>query len=215
MIKIARPSVMSLRINMRSKHNVISSGTAFVVHSHTGPVLVTNWHNVTGRNPNSGEVLSCSGAVPDEIEVVHNKASMLGEWHSCFEPLYLENLRPRWREHPELGSKADCVALPLSQLADIDLYPFDLAECEPMISVGPAEVVSVGGFPFGLSSSGSMAIWATGFIATEPELPHDKLPLFLIDCRGRPGQSGSPVIAYRAGGPVPMTNGLMAMSTGP
>jgi len=28
-----------------------------------------------------------------------------------------------------------------------------------------------------------------------------------VDCRGRPGQSGSPVIAYRSGGGIPFADG--------
>jgi hypothetical protein len=62
--------------------------------------------------------------------------------------------------------------------------------------------VSVIGFPFGITAGGGLAIWATGFVASEPDLDYGKLPVFLIDCRSREGQSGSPVIAYRGGGMV-------------
>lgn len=43
----------------------------------------------------------------------------------------------------------------------------------------------------------------------------DNLPIQLIDCRTRQGQSGSPVIAYRAGGSVAMADGSSAIFTGP
>lgn len=66
--------------------------------------------------------------------------------------------------------------------------------------IGPAENVSVIGFPFGLSSHGKLPIWATGFMAQELSLISDENPVFLIDCRTRQGQSGSPVIAYRPSG---------------
>ena len=39
------------------------------------------------------------------------------------------------------------------------------------------------------------AIWSTGYIASEPATDYKDLPSFLIDCRARPGQSGSLVIA--------------------
>lgn len=55
-------------------------------------------------------------------------------------------------------------------------------------------------FPFGLAGGGSLAIWATGFIVTEPEVDYNNQPTFLIDCRARPGQCGSAVIALRTGG---------------
>ena len=37
----------------------------------------------------------------------------------------------------------------------------------------------------------------------------------LVDCRTRPGQSGSPVIAYRSGGAVRKVDGNTAIYTGP
>ncbi|WP_449493627.1 hypothetical protein [Caballeronia sp. M23-90] len=65
--------------------------------------------------------------------------------------------------------------------------------------VGPAEPVSVIGFPFGQSSVERFPIWATGFLAQELSLVTPENPTFFIDCRTRQGQSGSPVIAFRAG----------------
>lgn len=51
----------------------------------------------------------------------------------------------------------------------------------------------------------------TGFIATEPDLDYDRLPMFLIDCRTRKGNSGSPVIAHRDPGPHLMDDGTMTI----
>jgi hypothetical protein len=66
------------------------------------------------------------------------------------------------------------------------------------IEIGPAENVSVVGFPFGRSVQ-RFPIWATGFLAQDLSLVTPESPTFLIDCRTREGQSGSPVLAYRAG----------------
>jgi hypothetical protein len=74
--------------------------------------------------------------------------------------------------------------------------------------------VSVVGFPFGKTGGGSLGIWATGFMASEPSVDYDGLPVFLIDCRSRQGQSGSPVIAYRSGGMVAMADGGSAAFSG-
>ncbi|TOL63423.1 serine protease, partial [Vibrio parahaemolyticus] len=63
-----------------------------------------------------------------------------------------------------------------------------------------AEPVSVIGFPFGMSTSGKLPVWATGFLAQELSLISEDDPVFLIDCRTRQGQSGSPVIAFRTSG---------------
>jgi hypothetical protein len=207
-IAIAEPSVKSLLIEMRFNGQPLSTGTAFVANAPRGPVLITNRHNVTGRHQETGQPLSHTGGVPDEIRIIHNRANQLGQWLAKDEPLY-RNGQPLWIEHPTLRARADFVALPLSQLADVQLFPYTLGVGDPLIIVAPAEVVSVVGFPFGLTAGGALAVWATGFVATDPDIDYTNLPVFLIDCRSRQGQSGSAVIAHRTGGAVATEQGVM------
>lgn len=214
MTGINQPSVQSLLIQMQFNSQPLSTGTAFVVQATSGPHLITNRHNVTGRNQDTGQPLSPTGGVPNEIVVIHNRHNSLGEWIGRPELLYNNDDTPRWREHPRLGAKADFVALPLSNLGDVALYPYDTANTGPPIYVGPADSVSVIGFPFGMTAGGAFGIWATGFMASEPEINFGDLPVFLIDCRSRQGQSGAPVIAYRSGGGVAMTDGSTGMFAG-
>lgn len=211
---IARPSVQSLLIHMEYDGQVLASGTGFVVVGENGPVLVTNRHNVTGRNQESGVPLSATGGVPNIISITHSRLNRPGEWVVRKEALYIDD-KPAWTEHPTLKEKADIVALPLTQLEDVHLFPYDLNGLGPNIFLGPADAVSVIGFPFGMTAGGSYAVWATGFIASEPDLNFNDLPMVLIDCRSRQGQSGSPVIAYRSGGMVAMADGSSAAFTGP
>jgi hypothetical protein len=191
----------------------LSTGTAFVCQSSKGPVLLTNWHNVSGRHAQTKKPLSTTAATPDTIRIVHNRAGQLGQWLVKTEPLYI-NGSPRWVEHPTLGDNADFVALPLTDLIDVELYPYDLLG-GPAIAIQPAEPISVVGFPFGLQAGGSLAVWATGFVASEPQIDFGNLPLLLVDCRTRPGQSGSAVISHRNGGTVLMEDGSAAIFTGP
>lgn len=211
---IAKPSVQSLLIEMQFNGQSLSTGTAFVVDTRKGPHLVTNRHNVTGRNQETGAPLSSTGGIPNHIVVIHNRKGHLGQWLPKAEPL-LSDGKPRWVEHPTLGPKADFVVLKLTDLNDVDLFPYDLATPSKQLHVGPADAVSVIGFPFGITAGGAFAVWATGFLASEPEVNFGDLPIQLIDCRSRPGQSGSPVLAYRSGGAAPMTDGSTAMFTGP
>jgi hypothetical protein len=209
MKRIALPSAQSLLVEMRVNRQALSTGTAFVALSAAGPVLVTNRHNVTGRDQHTDKALSPTGGLPTEILVVHNHKGFLGQWLAKVEPLYV-NDRPRWREHPYLGRKVDVVALPLTQLEDVELLPYDLQKPGPDLLLGPADPVSVIGFPFGHSAGGNLGVWATGFLASEPAVDYSDLPLQLIDCRTRQGQSGSPVIAYRSGGMIPLEDGSSA-----
>ena len=214
MQQIAQPSVQSLLIQMQFNGQPLSTGTAFVAIAPSGAVLITNRHNVTGRDQNTDELLSLTGGIPNEIQVIHNRKGQLGSWVSRVEPLF-DGLVPRWREHPTLGAKADFVALRLTQLLDVECYPHDVANIGPDIFVGPADSVSVIGFPFGVTAGGAFGVWATGFLASEPVVSFADLPIQLVDCRTRQGQSGSPVIAYRSGGMIPMVGGGTAAFGGP
>ena len=195
MTTISLPSVQSLLIELVFGGQGLATGTAFVCNSKKGPALVTNWHNVSGRHPQTKKPLSPTGAVPDAVRIVQNRAGKLGEWLIKSETL-LANGQPRWVEHPKFGDKVDVVALPLTDLIDVELYPYDTAG-GPAIAINPAEAISVVGFPFGIQAGGSLAVWATGFVASEPQIDFNDLPVFLVDCRTRPGQSGSAVIAHR------------------
>lgn len=206
MVKIAQPSVQSLLIQMQFSGQKLSSGTAFIVNSKKGPLLITNRHNVTGRRQDDNKLLSKTGGIPNEIRINHNVKRRLGSWTYIVEPILDENENPLWKEHPVLGNNADFVALLLTSIDNVELYPYDLDNTGPDISVGPSEILSVVGFPFGIQAGGSLAVWATGFVASEPDINFNDLPIFLIDCRTRQGQSGSAVIAHR--------NGSVAMKDG-
>jgi hypothetical protein len=61
--------------------------------------------------------MASTGAVPDEVVVVHNVAGQFGKWKFTTERLYDEDGDPRWLEHPRHGRRVDVVALPLTSKA--------------------------------------------------------------------------------------------------
>lgn len=103
----------------------------------------------------------------------------------------------------------------LDALTSIERVLFLILTLIGAIFVGPSDAVSVIGFPFGMTAGGAFGVWATGHLASEPIVNFSDLPIQLIDCRTRPGQSGSPVIAYRSGGMVAMANGDSVAFNGP
>lgn len=214
-ISIALPSVQSLFLEMRFSGQFIASGTGFLTDSQKGPVLITNRHNLSGKHPENNKCLSPTGAIPNEVIIYHNKKGSLGNSQPVLEPLLDADDLPLWHEHPVLKQKGDFVALPLTRTDGIDFYKYSLDDNGPDIMVGPSDYVSVVGFPFGMNAGGSLAIWATGFLATELGVNQSGLPIVLIDCRARQGQSGSAVIAYRSSGLVPMRNGGASVFSGP
>ena len=207
MTLLAKPSVKSLMITMLFNEEPLSSGTAFVVLGAKGPLLITNRHNFTGRRFDNEKPLSKTCGIPNKIAIVHNEKGRLGNWLQVVEPILDSSGNPLWKEHPVYGNKVDFAALPLKVLDKIELYPYDLSNTGPDIFIGPSDKVSVVGFPFGIQAGGSLAVWSTGFMASEPDVNYNNLPIFLIDCRARQGQSGSAVIAHRSCGDVTMKNG--------
>lgn len=202
------PSFKSLSLTLNANGAYLSSGTGFVVTKNNENFLITNRHIVTGRDNNTGDILSeTTGAVPDEIVVIQNEKDRFGSWLGISEPLYLEEDRPRWIEHPIMEAGADFVALPLTEDPRVDYFPYSLDKPENGLLLGPSERVNVVGFPYGKTANGASATWITGFIATEPTPPYDGKPTFLINSGTRRGQSGSPVIAFRSSEMVTFQNG--------
>jgi len=216
-LNIELPSLKSLFIEMYFNDQLLSTGTATLIsntrESHCA--LVTNRHNVTGRHQETGKCLSATLGVPDNIIIYfHHSGNEVGNWIKVRLPLYRDDGSPFWIEHPDLGEKADIVALNLKWGSDVLKIPYYLKLNLDRVGmvVSPAEPLSVIGFPFGMSTSGKLPIWATGFLAQELTLITKENPVFLIDCRTRQGQSGSPVIAFRTSGHRTMTDGRISAS---
>lgn len=199
-LRIVDPlSVSSLLVIPRANGIALGTATGFVVEHKARQYLITNWHVVSGRDSNTGNALSHSAALPDEIGIMHHDANQLGIWHRCDEPL-AENGVQRWLEHP-LGNAIDVVAVPLLKTDNaIRFFPIDLRLAEFDLQVQVAMTVSIIGFPFGLASAGAFPIWKTGHIASDPDLAYQGRPAFLIDSTTRGGMSGSPVVVRNYGG---------------
>ena len=199
--EVDHPTMFSLKLEMRFGKKSLAQGTGFVVLTNKGPVIITNKHNVTGINPVTGKHLSKNLAIPDNILVHHhmqNDGAFV--WHGYEEKLRRDG-KPAWIEHPMQDRKIDMVALRITTQASLSLFAYELHDPVEGLNVGPADRISVVGFPDMSNSEQAKSffpIWATGFVASEPNLSFEDT--FLIDCRSRPGQSGSPVIKYYSEG---------------
>jgi hypothetical protein len=199
MANIQLQSVKSLYIEPMFNGQELSKATGFITSTKYGHFLITNRHVVTGRDQNTDKCLSKSAAIPNELAISHNRKDHLGQWIKHIEPLVDENDNKLWFEHPTLGKSADFIALKITKNDDVEFIEYDLGVNDPKIAYQVTDKVSVVGFPFGIKTADGFAVWATGTVATEPEIDHGNSPIFLIDCRSREGQSGSPVLAFRSG----------------
>lgn len=193
-------SACSLRLELVAKGHPLGTATGFVVEETKEWYLITNWHVVAGRDPDTNQLLSSTGATPDTIRIIHHLAGRLGTWTLREEAFYDAGGNPRWVEHPQ-GQMIDVVALPLQAVDDeVAIYPLDLSLAETNMVPQPAMPVSIIGYPFGLATGGAWPIWKTGHIASDPDVDYGDRPAFLIDATTRGGMSGSPVVLRLSGG---------------
>ncbi len=215
MASITQPSVMSLLLETCSDNAALGTATGFIVERAGAFYLITNRHVLRGRHQDTNEPLHPSLAVPSRVRIVHNKNALIGQYVIAEEPVYSEFGDPLWREHPILGGAVDVVALELTQTDDVAIYSYDPWKPGALLAFGPSDWVSIIGFPFGRTAGAALGIWVGGTIASEPGIDILDRPVMLVDSRTRPGSSGSPVIAYRSGGAVPMENGDTSIFTAP
>lgn len=206
-------SVTSLYLKLNVNGNLLSTATGIVVEHNAKYFLITNWHVLSGRDPNTGKPLSSTAGIPDEVRIAHHVKGKLGKWRFHGEALLDSDGDPRWISHP-LGAKVDIAALELKKIKhDTQIYPFDLRLADVDLLPQPAMPVSVIGFPFGLRPNAFFPIWKTGHIATDPDLDYDGKPAFLIDATTRNGMSGSPVV-IRISGAYTALNGKYVVTGG-
>jgi hypothetical protein len=197
--EIARPSVASLCLQLSVRGTSLGTATGFLVERDEVTYLVTNFHVVSGRHPETHANERLDGAWPDSVRILHNAAGHLGKWHAREEMLYGADGRPLWLEHPGHGSRVDVVALPLTDTAGIERYAYD-PWGTPDLAVPMAGSLSIVGFPFEVAYGGAMATWVQGFVASEPRVDVGGLPRFLVDSRTCQGQSGSAVVFFTTAG---------------
>ena len=214
-----------------ARGTTLSTATSFFYEtSSSGLYLITNWHNVTGRNPEKPRKI-LTGAVPCFLRIrLHRKQQQeVGKPHFInISDIAEEDLpinskngdEPQWLEHPNHRFKVDVVGIPIADPVKFkEKYEINVANKwkEYLEDFEPEAMddVFVVGYPWGLSSSRSrgdgLPIYKRGSIASDPIVDYFRLPCVLIDCRTTSGLSGSPVVASRSG--IFMPDGKFSANT--
>lgn len=182
---------------------VLSSGTGFIYERSGVNYLITNWHNVTGRNPTTGDCLSKALAVPDMMSTMFRTKENPGLCHREHLQLYNdENMQsPTWLCHPTHGNKVDVVAIPLPPvlIEKYQLFAINDVDFDKEYATAVADDSFVIGYPFSDITFLQLPIWKRASIASEPDVDLDQLPKLLIGTATRSGLSGSPVVMQRIG----------------
>jgi hypothetical protein len=194
-------SFAAFQIELKFDDMVLATGTAFFASSGNRRLLVTNKHNVTGRNIQTGDCLDTkNAAIPNNLGVLipitkkHKKGFTCADWQRFSIPLYPEDKggSPAWVEHPD--PLVDLVGFKFAP-KEINIERLVLPADGYDIPVNLCSSVNIIGYPFGVSTD-NFPLWITGHIASEPAIDINGRPLMYIDSRTRQGQSGSPVVKF-------------------
>jgi hypothetical protein len=199
-------SFVPLKLQMSFRETKLAIGTGFFYKLDERTHLVTTWHNVTGRHPETNQPLHSEGGIPDRMTIGvpydFEKDGLQGiEWKWRKVSLYTDDQMqcPAWYEHPTHRSRVDVVTMPISGTEETALFIANDQRLKlDLIKLAPSLDVFILGFPKGMSGGGHFPIWKRGSIATEPDIDLDGLPKLLIDTATREGMSGAPVFAQRS-----------------
>lgn len=206
-LNIIKPDSLSLAtqqiaIGFEETDTIFSTGSSFFYEYNERIFLITNWHNITGRNPVSGLPLSKNHAgIPDFFITYLRLKQQSGHSELHKIKLYSDDdmTKPLWLIHPEHKQKVDVVALEIKQDKKYLYSSINKADFDEDIPPEVGDECFVIGYPFEDFRYLGLPIWKKASIATEPTVNEDQLPKLLIDTATRPGLSGSPVVYQRIG----------------
>jgi hypothetical protein len=205
--------------------NGMADGTAFIYRLDGTDHLVTARHNVTGRHWQTNDYLSSTYTVdPTHLRVLFFANSpeewaltpseddpRVGQLQVLFKqhliPLIGEDWTPIWKQHRQLGGDMDVAVVPFNAPADTMIRSWERTAARtgpeevPWPQLSPAQDVFIVGYPYKLSVGPLLPLWVRGTVASDPAFGYQaegkSYPLWLIDARTRPGNSGAPAIRYR------------------
>ena len=202
------------------EEQVLASGSGFFWQIGDEKFLVTNWHNLAGRDPITRIPLSNTACLPDRLRFVEYIRGNTKDDGSTYQidvrqitlPLFKDYpFQSLWYEHPVHGSAVDVAVLPVP----VDILSPDtlLLSAQSLESdcIKPPFVtqdVYVIGYPLGIISGLPTPIWKRATIASEPLIDPQGLPKVLVDTATRQGMSGSVAITQTFQvGPYPKKDG--------
>ena len=209
------------QIQMCDLQGGIGLGTALFYEADGENFIITNWHNVTGKDPFTGQQIHQEGRTPTFIRakwlVITVEQDGISRGRFAAQKIEIEDGRgPLWFEHPGFGSLCDVVAIPSVRPANWSSSVHVAANKidEMAIHIDPGLKIIVVGFPHGMSTGPGLPLMKTGALSSMPGYNVNiggefsdvggmkggvSLPLWLTDVHTVPGMSGSPIFGEYSG----------------
>lgn len=202
-LTISTAATLIKHISNDGNNTVISHGSGcFWRHTNT-VYLLTARHVLTGKYPFDDSVVSSKGYLPERIRVypmlsnAHNNESRV--------PVELDiKNHDLMIQDPDFENlRTDIAAFPVCDDPNMRIRCLNDSQdiFEEVFTMVGMECAIVG-YPTTHFGGLMMPIWRRGAIASEPLLPVDNKPMFLLDAVTSPGFSGAPVFRRHIG-PLP------------
>ena len=188
------------------KETIVSHGTGFFWR-HNGTVfLITARHVLSGRDPFDDAPMSPMGYIPTTFRVFPTAELLPDTWRRVMVQFEIDqsNETPFLQDPKFNELRTDIAAKSIAFSPDIDVKCINDAPdiFEPVMSHVGFEC-SILGYPQTNLGGLMTPIWRRGTFASEPLLPVDEKPMFLLDAATSPGFSGAPVFRRHIG-PAPI-----------
>ena len=114
-------------LEMWFRRHEFGCGSGFFWLQDGRTILISNWHNFSGRQPSTGKPMSATAGIPDRIRFTAYKRTSepnaAGQYAAIYQyvhqPLYSEDWTgPLWREHSKWGATVDVGALDVTSVVE-------------------------------------------------------------------------------------------------
>jgi|SRR5271156_1022182 len=182
-------------LEMNYGDQVLACGSCFLWKQHERTFLVSNWHNFSGHDPQTGQPISDNGGVPSHINFSTFEQQGEPDEQGHFPvlvksqrvPLYDDDLLgPRWLEHPSFDRRVDVAAIDVSDaLEGMIVNHVNVLENDAVLQPFPSQDVFIIGYPIGRIPNAPYPVWKRGTLATDPRFDPEGLPKMYVDTATR------------------------------
>jgi Trypsin-like peptidase domain len=186
-------SLATTKLRTSSNGKAVGCGTGFFYRRNGELFIVSNWHVLSGRHPDTGQPLNeAAPAEALEFDLSDYSTGKL-QRNSYKIDLFEKDGSARWAQHKK-GQQVDVGVLHVPK--DIAVEQINSAELSnSVLPIRIGQDVFILGYPMGIEAQFGFPIWKRGSIASEPNFHLQEDEVILIDTATREGMSGAPVVA--------------------
>ncbi|PJE27168.1 S1 family peptidase [Pseudooceanicola marinus] len=177
--------------------------------------LVTARHCLSGRDAFHDDPMDRNLFEPHKIRVFPSLRDERGNVRRTTADIILrdDDNTPQWLEDPEFRAfRTDIACVEIPENIQNNFVTVEEGYSEPALFTHTGSSCFVVGFPSKNFADPYFPIWRRGAIASEPRIPIDNKPIFLIDAMTSPGMSGS-LVVQREFGPAALRQPDGSLST--